>query len=1530
MRWPDLSRLGIELRVFTGPPPLLVVRGSAADLAEHGFEQRGEAWVRSVTRFEATDLKRWFPDFAPGDIKEMAREQVVVSDVLSDVASELDSPRAGADHAEKNAQLDADFRLRSVEIIEALISRGDIAALYAAAGVRGPDAFDDLAMDDRAAAYIVFAGRNGAPDLPVEDYNSKVARLERNATIRRLQSDQTVRQANGELFKSADAARRFSDAWDLGDTHAVRESDGGYVLARLGAANRPSVLQALQERQAADPAYQRQEAAFARAKELGDAAQAVVEAYGNGDLEIDEFERKLTEVAGSRAVTPAPKPENDPDPVVGADVQAEPAGKAKKARNPSKRAQEAEAEKAQSEQENLEARAQFESRQADIRAELRELLDARQIELKNIPEAVQPFFYLAIEEVRQQITHGKDYLEHGRGFSVRGSLHPEDLFQILAGLDGLPGVKAPRDTGLEYQEAAIWTDAGELVVTHYPGRATAFPEYSVQYNLHPAHTRASYKDRLKLVIECAAEAEFDKQKEAGWGLNGEPQNAPIPVKAIAVDDQLITFMGASYGGRRDDGGRHQHAGGWTLVPVADFSGPTLTRAELGQLWDRNEGERGDLTGMLVRVRGRDYALQDPVSMVFRQPGTKERWNFVDTFPAPRRVEGVPYLLEETPADQEAAGLVAIHEEVIVNLLAILVAINDAEAALESGKNPETGRVPKTERAREDLSEKLTRDLHTLPDKFEADLDGYETHFGEAARLQLEAHVRALLDGVLESRRNADAAHSDDDEPDKALRDREETRVMAIAERQPTRIGQRVLKILTAADVLGRLLTEGAFEVAIKNLPFADLCIESLPPQSAGFTLTRYGKNEDSGELYIDAEVVFRVNQDGHLIVHETCSYSAEQGDEVRGRDTKFADAMVKALIEQGFAETEATRKEKARIEDAGEKIGGARKDQYHRITLDVLREMNDREKILYLKKDAIWPPISIDAAREAGVPVELLVMGREVRALVAPGIKDPAVAETYVRVVSGLRDAYAASTSPGEFISAIERMAIEVGVIEEREQKAYWGSDRMVKVRGTTSIYTDLQKAGWDYRKLNKIFWDPHVLSKKGRVFKEWCEQFPDADGYALLASRYARSGARVVEENDKIPSRPHLASIRRLGLPDERAGDMAAEDLIARFGFRGVEFGNWLPQDERQDVLNKAYDAFSTLAFVLGFPDKMMSLDGTLALAFGSRGKSRAAAHYEPGRTVINLTRMNGAGSTAHEFFHALDDWFAGVVRKHFAEKGDVGIPTDAMFATEFAIQRTKSRRRRPATTRATTRELRWHKDLFADVAPWFHMAASFLERTRTLDEIKHRLERKTAIWRDALERWACFGIRASGVSKEDAEKHAKEAAQELDTRALARLCDRLFGEDPDNHEKMLECVTGLREVQQAQAQIERHPASVQLSLATTDYFENAKLLDSKTPSKPYYSLARELGARAFECYVFDKLVAMEARDDYLVHGVEETRFSEGYRGNPYPAGADRLEINRRMEEALKKVAEKFVPSYTYETTGDLFAPVPRMAACR
>ena len=109
------------------------------------------------------------------------------------------------------------------------------------------------------------------------------------------------------------------------------------------------------------------------------------------------------------------------------------------------------------------------------------------------------------------------------------------------------------------------------------------------------------------------------------------------------------------------------------------------------------------------------------------------------------------------------------------------------------------------------------------------------------------------------------------------------------------------------------------------------------------------------------------------------------------------------------------------------------------------------------------------------------------------------------------------------------------------------------------------------------------------------------------------------------------------------REGDVTPDDFQAAFGFRGVQFGNYVEGQRRQADLNRAYDALMDLSSMLGVPPKAMSLDGTLGLAFGARGKGgkrAAAAHYEPGQVVINLTKTEGAGSLAHEWFHALDNF--------------------------------------------------------------------------------------------------------------------------------------------------------------------------------------------------------------------------------------------------------------------------------------------------
>ncbi len=103
--------------------------------------------------------------------------------------------------------------------------------------------------------------------------------------------------------------------------------------------------------------------------------------------------------------------------------------------------------------------------------------------------------------------------------------------------------------------------------------------------------------------------------------------------------------------------------------------------------------------------------------------------------------------------------------------------------------------------------------------------------------------------------------------------------------------------------------------------------------------------------------------------------------------------------------------------------------------------------------------------------------------------------------------------------------------------------------------------------------------------------------------------------------------------------------EFMETFGISGVTYGNWVNQSARQAKLNATYDALMDLAFVLGIPARAISLNGSLGVQFGASGKGKAKAHYRPNDVSINLTRDKGDGSLAHEWWHALDNYF---MRQH------------------------------------------------------------------------------------------------------------------------------------------------------------------------------------------------------------------------------------------------------------------------------------------
>ena len=89
------------------------------------------------------------------------------------------------------------------------------------------------------------------------------------------------------------------------------------------------------------------------------------------------------------------------------------------------------------------------------------------------------------------------------------------------------------------------------------------------------------------------------------------------------------------------------------------------------------------------------------------------------------------------------------------------------------------------------------------------------------------------------------------------------------------------------------------------------------------------------------------------------------------------------------------------------------------------------------------------------------------------------------------------------------------------------------------------------------------------------------------------------------------------------------------------------------------------------------------------------------------------------------------------------------------------------------------------------------------------------------------------------------------------------------------------------------------------TQYAVSAQHFDRKR-QKPYWSQMRELTARAFESFVQDQIEGNGWREDYLVHGTEESAH-DSRQHSAYPLGMDRARINKAMTDYLDIARTKF-----------------------
>lgn len=411
-------------------------------------------------------------------------------------------------------------------------------------------------------------------------------------------------------------------------------------------------------------------------------------------------------------------------------------------------------------------------------------------------------------------------------------------------------------------------------------------------------------------------------------------------------------------------------------------------------------------------------------------------------------------------------------------------------------------------------------------------------------------------------------------------------------------------------------------------------------------------------------------------------------------------------------------------------------------------------------------------------------------------------------------------------------------------------------------------------------------------LFDKYGRVVDSADTQEAVA-QIARDKVAKAQKKRSEPAGVDVDEAKRLGVDRREKGEnISSEQLREAFGFKGINFGNWMQGDsnrvERQSHLNHAYDSFMDLADVLGVPPKALSLNGMLGLAFGAQGKGGAAAHFVPGVNEINLTRVAGAGSLAHEFGHALDHYFATQAGERYARSA----------ASPFisAVRLDEGHGLRPEIAAA-----------FRKVLVMMRERPQTAEEARKAREQYIETSRKyTKSWIDSMRRdaqregrdFARFDALAERILAGDMGEGYKKSGN-LELSAVVA----------DIREEFKNLTGRLRDAESIKS-LENNARSLKHALdrkTAADSHEPQRMLKTRFATdsgrkdggkkEPYYSTPHEMFARAFESFVMDALTEKQARNDYLVNAVKAEAFADNELaypdGYPYPRGEERKAIN-------------------------------------
>lgn len=387
------------------------------------------------------------------------------------------------------------------------------------------------------------------------------------------------------------------------------------------------------------------------------------------------------------------------------------------------------------------------------------------------------------------------------------------------------------------------------------------------------------------------------------------------------------------------------------------------------------------------------------------------------------------------------------------------------------------------------------------------------------------------------------------------------------------------------------------------------------------------------------------------------------------------------------------------------------------------------------------------------------------------------------------------------------------------------------------------------------------------------------------------------------------------------KKGQNATEKMFTdTFGFRGVQFGNWQNQTERQALMNAAYEGMMDLADVLGVDPKILSLNGELGLAFGARGKglSGARAHYEMAYTVINLTKLKGAGSLAHEWMHALDHYLmikSGTIKNDRTEDGRLTDPNFADLSSEVDSWRFKSDNLNPDLLAAykKLKDLAFYKEVSEaqdekGAQEWVQRTADMFDkelnkiRQYIAKERQYSAKKKPAT-AEQLQRFDELATKIAAADEVPAVNYKYHTWTTPSLEALSDLFKEITGrallkKNPDEHFANLISITSTMQkqrkiLQEAQANVEK------TKRVPTEYYRNNTALDRGRTTQ-YWTRPTEMLARAFSSFVEDSVKDRGYTSNFLSFGSDNKLVMWG---NPFPTGKERETLNNAFKDFIGEV---------------------------